>query len=127
MCLCLGCGGGGDDVERYDVSGAVTVGGQPVTTGQIVFQPDASAGNSGAPGTATIVDGKFDTSQGGKGTIGGAIIARIEGRIPAAAGGADTVVSAEEKLTLPKETTTHDFNLPAEAGKAAPTSTEPPP
>jgi len=67
--LAAGCTGG--DLARYDVSGRVTYRGQPVPAGTIIFEPDDSKGNEGPQGIAPIVQGRYDTSQGGKGTVGG--------------------------------------------------------
>jgi hypothetical protein len=121
VAVCCGCGGGGDDVDRHDVSGSVTFDGQPVPKGRIIFEPDASAGNSGATGVADIVDGKYDTATGGKGTIGGPHVARLEGRD---ASGGLLFVDHTEKVDLPKQAGTHDFQVPASA--AAPKQTEDP-
>src|SRR5690606_14257145 len=67
--LLVGCGGGGPAL--YDVSGAVTLDGKPVPFGRITFTPDLSKGNSGGPGYAGIVDGKFTTASAtGRGVIG---------------------------------------------------------
>lgn len=63
----IGCGGGDSGPPRFDISGTVTYNGQPVPVGSIQFLPDASKGNSGPAGYATITDGKFNTSSGGKG------------------------------------------------------------
>jgi hypothetical protein len=124
--LVLGCGHD-DGVERYNLSGAVTVDGRPVTAGQIVFQPDAAAGNSGAPGHAIIASGKYDTKRDGKGTTGGPHIVRIEGRNVASGDGAEIQISHQLTLDLPKEPATRDFDLPAEAAKTVTAGTEPPP
>lgn len=124
MCILAGCGQQDDGVERYPVSGSVTIGGQPVATGQIIFQPDGAAGNSGAPGHAKIVAGKYDTAQDGKGTIGGPHIVRIEGQDVAE--DANLQISHEATVDLPKEATTQDFEIPAEAATKVQTG-EPPP
>ncbi|WP_417732729.1 hypothetical protein [Rosistilla oblonga] len=75
--LMTGCGPTG--IERYPISGTVTYRGQPVKHGTIMFEPDASKGNSGAAGSATIVDGKFDSSADGTGFTGGPQIVSIQG------------------------------------------------
>ena len=49
----LGCGGGS---ETYDVSGAVTLDGQPVKEGDIIFE--ASDGSIGSD-AGKIIDGKY--------------------------------------------------------------------
>ena len=121
--LCLGCGQD-DGIQRYDVSGTVTLDGQPVTAGQVLFQPDPGAGNSGAPGFAPIREGKYDTKADGKGTIGGAHIVRIEGRNPSAEG-TEVQISWETTANLPTEATTQNFDVPADAAQVVETS-EPP-
>lgn len=51
--LLAGCGSGG-----LPLSGTVTRGGQPLA-GVIAFEPDASAGTTGAGAVSAIRDGKF--------------------------------------------------------------------
>src|SRR5262245_10803606 len=72
-----GCGG-----ERtYELSGSVTFKGKPVPTGQIMLEPDASAGNKGPAAFAKIKDGHYDTRiLEGRGTVGGPHIVQIQGR-----------------------------------------------
>ncbi|MEQ1828667.1 MAG: hypothetical protein ABL921_22080 [Pirellula sp.] len=73
----LGCGSG---ERRYDISGTVTFKGKPVPEGYIVFEPDSSKGNSGGPGKAKILDGKYDTSaEPDSGVLGGPHVVRITG------------------------------------------------
>ena len=55
--LCMGCGGKPAGPERYEISGAVTLDGQPVEAGAISF--DAKDGKSGA---GAIVGGKYQAS-----------------------------------------------------------------
>ena len=74
--LCAGCGGG--DARKYDVSGTVSYGGEPVPTGAIVFEPAASQEKPGPPGFAPIEAGKFDT-RNGKGVVGGPYVVKISG------------------------------------------------
>lgn len=71
LALVVGCGGVTDDVAKFHVSGNVTHGGTSIKTGFIQFMPDATKGNNGPAGSASIVDGAFDTSESGQGTIGG--------------------------------------------------------
>lgn len=70
-----GCGSS-SEVERYRLTGAVTIDGHPVEAGEMVLEPDTSRGNSGPGVMATIEDGQFDTGAG-QGTVGGPHIARI--------------------------------------------------
>lgn len=78
MMVLAGCGGDGGP-GRYDVSGTVTYNGQPVPEGVIQFRPDSSKKNNGPAVNANIVDGKYDTSDSGKGTVGGPHIVIIRG------------------------------------------------
>ncbi len=121
LCLTLmlwSCGGGAPPgPERYHVSGKVTYDGKPVPFGSILFDPDASAKNSGPQGTAEIRDGFYDTSKaGGKGTVGGPMIISIMGTTHATLteGGEGKVIFSgyTEKKDLPKEKTTLDFDIP---------------
>lgn len=81
LCLVLLVAGSGCQEEgppRYHVVGTVTYKGEPVPVGSIIFQPDATAGQSGPYGHASIRDGHFDTRNGGAPTTGGAQIVIIE-------------------------------------------------
>jgi hypothetical protein len=122
-----GCGQKGG---TYHVSGSVTFNGNPVPAGKIYFMPDNSKGNSGATGYANIVDGKYDTAaDGGKATVGGAMIVRIEGFDPSSQAPNDKKDTSGEEVAktlfpthqttvdLPKEKTTKDFDVPASAAK----------
>lgn len=78
LCLAMpGCGA--KDTGRYRVSGSVTYQGNPVQHGTIMFEPDTSKGNSGGAGSAVIINGKFDSDQGGIGCTGGPQIVSIQG------------------------------------------------
>lgn len=83
ICLMAGCGENGTHV-----SGTVAFDGKPVPAGKIYFIPDDSKGNTGGPGHANIVDGKFDTAaEGGKAPeVGGAMVVGVEGFDPNAKG-----------------------------------------
>lgn len=73
----LGCGPGKDKV--YNVSGMVTFNSKPIPKGQIFFDPDATKGNTGTQGFATIINGKYTTAEKGQGVRGGAHVVRILG------------------------------------------------
>ena len=75
--LVLGCSGSSGP-PRYPVEGSVTYDGKPVPAGQIVFEPDSTAGNQGPASYATIDHGRFATPRG-KGTVGGPHRVRITG------------------------------------------------
>lgn len=121
-CLVAGCGESG-----FDLSGNVTFKGKPIPAGKIYFTPDSSQGNDGPTGYATIENGRYDTSAAGsKPVAGGPMIIGIEGFDPAATATAPNDTSGEEIVTalfpyyettkyLPKDSTTADFDVPAEA------------
>lgn len=76
--LCfVGCGKPG--IDRLDVRGTVTYGGEPVPYGEVRFEPNASKGNSGPIGFTTISEGKFDTRVEDKGPVPGAVRVIITG------------------------------------------------
>ena len=65
---------------RYNVSGAVTLDGQPIPYGEVLFTPDAAKNHSGPQGIAPIRDGRYDTgASGGKGVAGGPTVVRVTG------------------------------------------------
>lgn len=61
------CGCGPKEEKLYRVSGSVTFNGKPIPKGNIYFDPRGD----GPQGFATIVDGKYDTAEQGKGVRGG--------------------------------------------------------
>jgi hypothetical protein len=113
----LGCGGS----DRHDVSGTVSFNGQPVPAGRIFFTPDASQGNKGNQGYADIKDGRYDTSQGGRGAPGGPVIVRIVGADGQASEnaplGKPLFNEYQTKAELPEESAEQNFNVPAEAAQ----------
>ncbi|WP_339744994.1 hypothetical protein [uncultured Rubinisphaera sp.] len=120
-----GCGGG-DSVPIYDLSGTVTLDGNPVKYGRIDFVADSSKGNNGAKGYATIIDGKYDTSSStDKGTTGGAYIAQITAYDQKPVETEDETVEVPTtkmlcvaypvEKDLPEETTIINFELSDEA------------
>jgi hypothetical protein len=114
--ITTGCGRG--DVDRFDVSGRVTLDSQPVPFGQIIFDPDTAAGNSGPQGFAEIRNGTYNT-RSGRSTVGGPHIVRIMGfGSDPKTGDENNPVPAlfsdyETKVDLPKKTATQDFEIPA--------------
>lgn len=126
MTIASGCG----QESGHRISGKVTFDGTPISSGMIYFTPDGAKGNSGQSGFAKIVDGEFDTAkEGGKPTIGGPSLVRIDGFDPAGAvSPAKGDTSGEVLLKslfptyeissdLPKGEGTQDFAVPAEAAK----------
>ena len=76
--LCLPCiaGCGQEGPRRYHISGKVTFKGQPVPEGNISFEPVSSEIGGGF---AFVREGKFDTSEEGRGHLGGEHRVRITG------------------------------------------------
>ena len=123
-----GCGESGPTRQR--VSGKVTFDGKPVPAGQIVFEPDASAGNKGPAGSADISDGQYDTQAAGIGTVGGAHLVRITGLEGKPTGDARVnplFNTYETKVDLGQGPATKDFDVPASAAQGMKLSNEPPP
>ncbi len=113
----LGCGPGGP--PQYHVSGTVTYGGQPVPTGQVLFAPDTSKGNSGPATAVRIQDGKYDTRGANRGTVGGPHVVTISGfdgkpdpnaELPE---GRMLFSDYRVEIDLPKEAATENFAVPA--------------
>lgn len=116
-----GCSGT-DGASQYELSGTVTFQGKPIPAGTITFEPDAVKGNRGRQGFATIKDGRYDTREGGRGTIGGAQVVQISGTDGISAGetfptGKPLFEPYTTSVDLPKESSTHDFDVPASAAR----------
>jgi hypothetical protein len=62
-----GCGG--DDIERLDLEGNATFAGDPIVYGTVEIVPEE--GHKGPAGFAEIVQGKYNTQDGGKGILKG--------------------------------------------------------
>ena len=77
--LLSGCSGSSNSATAFHVSGQVQFDGKPLPAGKIYFTPDASLGNQGPQGTATIEDGKYDTEDSRFGIVGGPYIVKIDG------------------------------------------------
>jgi len=77
-----GCGRSGP--VRFEVCGSVRFNGQPLPRGTIRFEPDASKGNRGPVGIASIVDGAYTTTErGALGSLEGPLVVWITGLPPA--------------------------------------------
>lgn len=73
-----GCGPAGP--KRFHLEGKVTYGGEPVPSGLIRFEPDATRGNAGPVGYAAIQNGHYTTATAGsKGSLEGPIVAYMTG------------------------------------------------
>ncbi len=115
--LCVGCGGGGDEARKFDVSGTVNYKGNPVKFGTVIFDPDRTKGNSGPQGIADIRDGKYDTS-GRIGVSGGAYNVVINGynEQPNVNDESSSVKPLfpefRKAIDLPQSSTTMNFDIP---------------
>lgn len=117
LLLLAGCS---DAPRRYDVSGKVSYRGEPLRAGVIFFDTDIKKDHHGPQGYALIKDGAYNTAEpGGKGTIGGPHIARIDGfdgsRARELPFGRPLFSSFHKEVDLPRATSTADFDVPAEA------------
>ncbi|MDZ7618429.1 MAG: hypothetical protein U1E05_15600 [Patescibacteria group bacterium] len=119
----LGCaftlsGCGGRSGTQHDLSGTVTFGGQPLPAGQILLSPNTAKGNAGPATIVTIRDGKYDTREANRGTVGGPHVATITGydgksdpagELP---DGRTLFSDYRIEVDLPNESTTMDFDVP---------------
>lgn len=115
LAIVAGCGEEGP--TRYQLSGKVTYGGQPIPAGSVTFIPDSSQGNSGPAASVDIVNGMYNTSSG-KGHVGGPHILKITGLDGKASDefpkGAPMFPDYETKADLPKEDGTKDLDVPSD-------------
>lgn len=78
--LIIGAGCSPRGPARHHIEGSVTFDGEPVPSGLIRFEPDATKGNSGPVGYAAIIDGRYTTGeQGSKGALQGPLVAVMTG------------------------------------------------
>lgn len=70
-----GCG----EDKLYDVAGTVTHGGDPLPAGVVWFDPDPNHPGQPPQGFAYVKDGKYDTTDRGRGVKPGAYLVRVEG------------------------------------------------
>ncbi len=113
LLLFVGCAE--KDDGRYDLSGNVTIDGKPVPVGEISFEPDGKSGNKGPASFVPIKDGKYSVP-GDSGVIGGKYNVTIIGFDGVAAGEASDGKELlrkpySEKIDLPKEDSTRDFEI----------------
>ena len=107
----LGCSS--SEPTRHRASGAVTLEGEPIPFGEVLFTPDAVQKNSGPQGIAVIRDGRYDTQfAGGKGMAGGPTVLRVNGM---SGPGGKTLCEYEFTVDLPRADTTYDINVPKKA------------
>ncbi len=104
-----------DAPTRYQISGTVTLDGQPIPYGEVLFTPDRTKQTSGPQGIAPIRDGKYDSAAvGGKGIAGGPTIIRVNGMT---APGGKTLCEYELPVDLPRADGTHDIAVPKSGEK----------
>jgi len=104
-----------DGPTRYDISGKVTLNGEPVPGGSIVFTPDSQKGNGGPQGTAKIVDGRYDTADNGRGTVGGPHHVHVIATDSATGQASETEAPLAEhtfEIDIPKDSAEHDLEIP---------------
>lgn len=90
--LLSGCSGK-DGTETYAVSGTVTFNGQPIKTGDIVFEPESS---EVPPDAGQIVDGKYKCkAKAGRMKVRISATREIPGKTTKGAMGEDLVVKEE--------------------------------
>lgn len=111
--LAAGCS---DGPKRHSVSGTVTLGGNPVPLGEIIFEPDSSKGTNAPGSVAQIKDGHYVT-QSGLGVVSGAYIVHITpfDGIPNKSSMFGKVLLPTpyvEKIEFPADTSTRDFDIP---------------
>lgn len=111
--LLAGCTASDDG--RYSISGNVNIDGKPVPIGEISFEPDGKAGNIGPGSFAPIKDGKYVVDKE-SGIVGGKYTVTITGFDGVAFGEASDGKELlkrphAEKLDLPKEDSTRDFDV----------------
>ncbi len=114
-----GCSSGSDELTRYSISGEVTYEGKEIPLGEIFFQPDSEAGNSGPASSATIVDSRYSLPEE-FGVLGGAYVVRISGFSapggtatgPLALRGPPMFPDFVTKVDLSKSDIQKDFSVP---------------
>ena len=95
-----GCGGARDDLPREPVSGEVTLEGEPLTKGAILFRPSGGTGPTTDAG-GLIRDGSYSISRG-EGPVPGSykvLITEEVDRAPAQAPGGELNLRPEAKTS----------------------------
>lgn len=110
--------------SQYTLSGTVLYQGKPVPRGEIIFSPDSGQDNAGPGSIAPIKDGEYQTLPG-KGIVGGAYVVQIIGfdGVPVdemSSAGTALFPPYETHVEFPRESTTHDFNIPPSASVTQP-------
>ena len=115
LILAASAGCGSNEIERYELSGSVRYGDRLVPAGTISFEPDAQGVGGGF---APIRDGRFDTTDSGRGHLGGkhrVQITGFDGLVNPSNPDSPAKIlfpAYDLDIELPKETTTMDFEIP---------------
>ncbi|QDU73127.1 hypothetical protein Pan97_00940 [Bremerella volcania] len=112
LVLSVGCTA--SETNGTQVSGSVTVGGSPLKSGSITFEPDSKQGNSGPAAITPVVDGKYQTDPK-RGVGKGAYVVRITP--PDVESGSDVSAVVMKKpyttsVQIEPNKTTYDFDVP---------------
>lgn len=113
MMIMTGCRQAGSSDGRHRVLGRITLAGEPVTQGEVLFTPDGARGNSGPQGLAIIGAGRYDTlGTRAPGAAAGSVIVRVT-----ALATAQGPVLAEYEFQMEVEPggMQHDIDIPASA------------
>ena len=111
----LGCGAQ-DGPVRYKLDGSITLSdGKPAPAGEISFEPDSAAGNSGPGSMGQIKEGKYSLPKD-QGVVGGKYVVTITPFDGVAFGESlqgKPLVKAPyvEKIELPAKNGTQDFKV----------------
>ncbi len=116
LLLLVGCGGP-KEPSRYSLSGKVTYRGAPVAQGVILLAPDRLKGNDGPPVSILIVDGQYKSLPGGGPTGGDYLVtvtsAVLRRDVPHFKPPPEPPFpSFRVHVVLPKQDSTHDFDVP---------------
>lgn len=98
----------------FTVTGRVTFAGQPVPFGRVVFEPDASRGNTGPASVADIAAGRYRTRPG-RGFVGGPCLATIyggDGTLPTEDHDTALFPPWTTAIDLPRADCTYDLDVP---------------
>lgn len=110
VCLVLvaGCQRGPELPPVQQVSGVVTLDGNPLPRGEVQFEPDAAAGNKGASAVGTIdASGRYElTTAGAKGAIIGPHVVTVTARAE----------PKDETDTLPMSLIPEKYSIPDTSG-----------
>lgn len=108
-----GCRPAGSTDGRHRVRGRITLAGEPVTQGEVLFTPDGARGNSGPQGLAIIGAGRYDTlGSRAPGVAAGPVIVRVTA-LATAQGPA--LAEYEFRMDVESGGMHHDIDIPASA------------